>query len=78
MNSALQPLAAAYLKELTVSSGRVSLLLVRAQEHGESRIRHVEALRWSRKTQLWVNNEYNMWLSSIRTSLVRLKKDNEF
>lgn len=36
---------------LTVGSGRVSLLLVCAQKHGESRIRHMKALQKKKKTE---------------------------
>lgn len=40
INPALQ-----IFKGLTVGSGRVSLLLLGTQEHGESRVRHMEALK---------------------------------
>lgn len=33
---------------LTVGRGRIPFLLLRADEHGEGRVRHVEALIWGR------------------------------
>lgn len=58
INSALQAwsLITGFLfisKDLTVSSGWVSFLLVCTQEHGEGWVRHMEALKWSRKTRSW-------------------------
>lgn len=37
------------LKVLTVRRGRVSFFLLRADEHGEGRVRHMEALIWKEK-----------------------------
>lgn len=54
---------------LTVCCGRVSFFLLRADEHGEGRVRHMEALIWKEKEEQSEDSECGAFSTVMQSSL---------